>query len=75
MTYNKYNQTVVSIHGGFLTCQKPGMDRKLQNVVYIIVGKTIDVKKKGGGGNIGSCPHVPVVKSTYSHSVSVLFFA
>ena len=34
MTYNKYNQTVVSIHAGFLTCQKPGMDRKLQNVVY-----------------------------------------
>jgi hypothetical protein len=49
MTYNKYNQTVVSIHGGFLTCQKPGMDRKLQNVVYIIIGKKIDVKKKGGG--------------------------
>jgi hypothetical protein len=49
MTYNKYNQTVVSIHGGFLTCQKPSMDRKLQNVVYIIIGKQIDVKKKGGG--------------------------
>ena len=48
MTYNKYNQ-VVSIHAGLLTCQKPGMDRKLQNVVYIIIGKKIDVKKKGGG--------------------------
>jgi hypothetical protein len=42
--------------------------RKLQNGVYM--KKKIHVKKKGGsniykkkkkGGNIGSCPHVPVI--------------
>jgi hypothetical protein len=37
--YNKNNQTVVSIHTGFLTCcQKPGMDR---NYCLIVVRNPI----------------------------------
>ena len=60
--YNKYNQTVVSIHAGFLTmtCQKPGMDRKLQ---MLFIWKKIDVKKKGGEHRVLSTR--TVVKSTY----------
>ena len=34
--------------------------RKLQNVVYM-KKKSMFIKKKRGGGNIGSCPQVPVL--------------
>ena len=32
------------------------------SLLHVYMKKKIIVKKKGEGGNIGSCPHVPVVK-------------
>ena len=59
--YNINNILQLSIHAGFLTCQKPTMDRNYCLIVFIVCQtvihrklqneyeKKIDVQKKKGG--------------------------